>query len=70
MLLPLLTHSFVSLPTPRIDTMKTINQQFYDFIWAGPSKIKASVIVKKYNEGGLDMIEICSYEKYMKITWL
>ena len=58
LLLPLLTHLFVSLPTPRIETMKTINQQFYDFIWAGPSKIKASVIVKEYNEGGLNMIYI------------
>jgi len=70
LLLPLLTHLFVSLPIPRIETMKTINQQFYDFIWAGPSKIKASVIVKEYNEGGLNMIDICSFEKYMKITWL
>ena len=68
--LPLLTHLFVSLPTPSVDTMKTINQYFYDFIWAGPSKIKKTVIVKDYNEGGLNMVDICSFENYMKITWL
>ena len=68
--LPLLIHLFVSLPTPSVDTMKTINQYFYDFIWAGPSKIKKTVIVKDYNEGGLNMVDICSFENYMKITWL
>ena len=43
--LPLLTHLFVSLPTPSIDTMKAINQHFYGFIWAGSSKIKKKTVI-------------------------
>jgi hypothetical protein len=39
--------------------LKTLNDLFYDFIWDGKAKIKQSVIIKKYKEGGLNMVDTC-----------
>ena len=33
LLLPMLTHLFMSLPNPDEQSMKTINKMFYDFVW-------------------------------------
>ena len=43
--------------------MKIINQKLYDFIWAVPNKMKSTVIVKEYNEDGMNMMGICSFKK-------
>jgi hypothetical protein len=69
-LLPLFTHCFTSLPTPNTAFLKTLNDLFYDFIWEGKAKIKQSVIIKTYKEGGLNMVDISSYVHSLKIKWL
>ena len=43
---------------------------FYDFLWEGPAKIKQTVVVKQYCEGGLRMVNLKAFIKSMKVTWL
>ena len=69
-LLPILNHLFISLPNPHQNTIKEINNLFYNFIWNGPSKIKKTVLVKEYEEGGLKMINIDAFISALKITWI
>jgi hypothetical protein len=64
--LPLFTHCLTSLPTHNTAFLKTFNDLFYDFIWEGKAKIKQSVIIKKYKEGGPNMVDISSYVHSLK----
>ena len=70
LLLPILNHLFVSLPNPEDHFLKQINELFYDFLWNGTAKIKQTVIVKQYVEGGLKMINIKAFIKSLKATWI
>jgi hypothetical protein len=60
----------MSLPNPNSQMLKEINYMFYDFVWQGPPKIKSSVLVKEYVNGGLKMIDVCAYMKSLKLSWL
>ena len=42
----------------------------FEFSWEGPAKIKQTVVVKQYCEGGLRMINLKAFMSSMKITWL
>ena len=70
LLLPLFNHLFISIPNPHKDTIKLINSLFYEFLWQGPAKIKNSIIIKKYFEGGLNMINLEEFIKSLKLTWI
>lgn len=70
MLLPKITHLLLSLPNPDTNSMQEINNIFYDFLWHGRTKIKHSVVVKQYFEGGLKMINFKSFVDALKITWI
>lgn len=70
MLLPILNHLFISLPNPSDVIIKEINSLFFEFLWEGPHKIKQSVVVKQYTEGGLKMVNLTAFIKSMKLTWL
>ena len=62
LLLPISNHLFVSIPNP--------NDIIYDFSWEGPAKIKQTVLVKQYFEGGLRMVNLKAFINSMKVTWL
>ena len=70
LLLPILNHLFISIPNPSDTILKELNNMFYEFLWEGPAKIKQSVVVKEYCEGGLKMINLKAFMNSMKITWL
>ena len=53
LLIPILNHLFISLPNPSENVIKELNTIFYDFIWSGIAKIKQTVVVKQYMDGGL-----------------
>ena len=57
LLVPILTHLFISLPSPTNEFFKKIHDILYKFVWDGPAKIKHSVMTKDYVEGGLRMID-------------
>ena len=70
LLLPKITHLLIALPNPDTETLNIISGIFYDFLWNGRAKIKQSVIVKQYFEGGLSMINLTAFTQALKITWL
>ena len=70
LLLPKITHLLIALPNPDSETLNILNGIFYDFLWNGRAKIKQSVIVKQYFEGGLNMINLIAFTQALKITWL
>ncbi len=51
--------------------LKEINSLFYDFLWNGKGdKIKREVMINDYSKGGLNMIDIESFNKGLKTTWV
>ena len=70
LLLPIFNHIFISIPNPKDETLKAINDIFFEFLWTGPAKIKQKVVVKQYCEGGLKMINLKAFVNSMKLTWL
>ena len=69
-LLSKLIHLFTSLPTPTDDFIKQIETQFYHCLWDDkPDKIKRIQITQSYNKGGLQMINITNFIKFLKISW-
>ena len=66
--------SFSSILTthqPAKKSIKEINEIFYNFLWSGRGdKIKRSVMINNYPKGGLKMIDIESFSKSLKTTWI
>ena len=66
-----LNHLFLSLPTPNNNILIHINNIMYKFVWDnGPDKIKRTIITQEYKYGGLKMIDICTFIKGLKATWM
>ena len=43
---------------------------FHNFVWDGPAKIKHSIAIQSFEEGGISMIDVYAFEKTTKLTWL
>ena len=67
---PLVNNLLLSLPNPENALLKSINEIFYNFLWNKKVKIKRSVVVKQYCEGGLKMINIEAFSYALKATWI
>ena len=64
-------HLFISLPNPSQAIMDYINNTIFSFLWNNKtSKIKQSVIIKQYCEGGLKMINVKAFMDALKTTWI
>jgi hypothetical protein len=51
--------------------LNDIEKIFYKFLWNGKKdKIKRSIIINEYEEGGLKMTNIQSFYKALKMSWL
>ena len=70
LILPKITHLLIALPNPNSDFLKNINSIFYDYLWNGRAKIKQTIAIKQYFEGGLKMINLKAFSRALKITWL
>ena len=70
LLIPKLTHLFISLPNPNTIILAQLNKIFFNFLWDGATKVKNTVIVKQYSEGGLKMINLIAFLNSLKLTWL
>ena len=59
-----------SLPTLP-DILKTINSILYDFLWDGKGdKIKRTTLINNYAKGGLEMLDIQSFNESLKMKWI
>ena len=69
LILPKLTHLFFSLPSPKPDVLKDINDMFFSYIWNNKrDKVSRKQMIKDYGDGGCRMIDIYSYIKALKLT--
>ena len=51
--------------------LKKINKIFFNFLWSGKGdKIKRNVVINDIAEGGIKMIDIFSFNKSLKATWI
>ena len=51
--------------------IKEVNKLFFSFLWNGRGdKIKRDIIINDYSNGGLKMIDIQSFTKSLKATWI
>ena len=66
-----LTYLFSVLPDPPEDTLKTLQQKSFEFIWNSKrDKIKRNIVIKSYEDGGLKMTNIHFYINSINITWV
>ena len=66
-----LTYFLMNIPRPPDDMINEINKMCFQFLWNNrSSKIKKDVLIKECSEGGLGMIEIESFNKTLKLTWM
>ena len=71
LILPVLNHLFIALPNPSIEIIKDIEAMLYTFIWkSSVNRVKKDIMQKKYQEGGLKMINIHSFILALKSTWI
>ena len=64
--------TFISSVTVTNKTyLDTLERDIYSFIWEGKSdKIKRNTLIAKYEDGGLQMLDIKTYFKMLKIKWV
>ena len=71
LIIPKLNHLFISIPNPSDVFLKKISGILFKFIWDNkPDKISRVQITKEYLDGGLKMLNIDSFIKALKLTWL
>ena len=65
-----LTYILAPLATNH-EIIREINDLFYSYLWNNKGdKIKRSVIISEYEKGGLKMVDIATFNKSLKTTWI
>ena len=60
-----------NLPDPDKLFFQKLNTMFYKFIWYGKrDKIKRSMLMNDYKNGGLKVIDPKSFCRYLKVIWI
>lgn len=71
LLLSKLVHLFIALPTPSTRCTKDIERLLFRFVWGHKNdKIKRTKLVQHHSKDGLKMVQIDSFIKSMKLSWL
>lgn len=70
LIIPIFNLLFISLPNPDAVMSEKITKTLYDFLWNNNPKIKKSVVVKEFAEGGLKMINVNAFINALKSTWI
>ena len=66
-----INHLLMSLPSPSEEVILDLERYFFNFLWNnGPDKIKRTVSVKNYRDGGLKMLKVKPFIESLKISWL
>ena len=64
-------HLFIALPNPSPETVKSISDIMYKFIWDDkPDKVNRHQICKDYLHGGLKTLDLEKFIKSLKLTWI
>ena len=71
LLLSKITHILLSLPSPKLHTIKLIEQMFLSFIWSGkPAKFSKAILEAEVIDGGLKLHDLSTFDKALKLGWL
>ena len=71
LLISKITHILLSLPTPKDQTFKDLDNIFGNFIWGGkPPKLRKEILETSYKMGGLKMTNLKIFDQSLKISWL
>ena len=71
LLISKLVHIFTALPNPSHDIIKNIKNTMFKFVWNnGPDKVKRKKLIQHYDRGSLRMVDIASFIKSLKISWI
>ena len=71
LIMPKIVHLLTVLPSPSFDKLKKLDTLFFRFLWDNkPDKIKRDVLCKSIEEGGLNMIDVFSFNKSLKLSWI
>lgn len=68
---PKIVHLLSSLPSPDNNSFHQMETLFYSFIWSNKrDKIARKTIINTKENGGLKMIDIRTFDKALKISWV
>ena len=71
LLLSKITHILLSLPSPKAQTIKSIEQIFLSFIWNDkPAKFSKAILEAEIANGGLKLHDLSTFDKALKLGWL
>ena len=71
LLLSKLVHLFTALPSPSTRCIKDIERLLFNFVWGNKNdKVKRTLLVQRYGKDGLNMVQVDSFIKSMKLSWL
>ena len=71
LLLSKITHILLSLPSPKLETIKKFEQIFLSFIWNDkPAKFSKAILEAEVIEGGLKLHNLFLFDKALKLGWL
>ena len=71
LLISKLVHLFTALPTPSEADLKQLERIFFSFLWGSQrDPIKRAKAIQKVSAGGLGMVDIHSFVRSLKLTWL
>ena len=71
LLLSKLVHIFLALPNPPKPIVKRIETLFYKFLWNDRSDlVKRGKVIQHYGYDGLQMVDVKSFIKSMKLSWI
>ena len=66
-----INHLILALPNPSTKIIDELQKMFYGYLWnKGPDKIKRTIAIQNYENGGLRMIEVATFMKSLKLTLL
>ena len=68
LLISKLNHLFLTLPNPLDLDFRKLKTLLNTFVYGKSFKVKQSVMIKDYNQGGLKMINIEAFVNSLKIT--
>ena len=59
------------IPNPPQEFIAQVNKLVYKFIWDGkPDRVSRKVVINDNIHGGLNMLDLESFQKGLKCTWI
>ena len=71
LVVPKFVYLLTSLPSPTKNSFHQTETIFYSFIWGNKrDKIARKILINTIENGGLKMIDIRTFDKVLKISWV